>query len=307
MKQGVHGDKLTALYDSAKLPKVDKPRIKCAIEKYHEWIDRMDAVDFDDPLETTKTLVGYLNDYKYYIDVSLIFDSPEDFLYRQKGQLKLDNTIVEEFIPVLVAKCLKGKIHDPSLTITSQSKVFSSAFFHSNIIDGGQGGGFTIKSKDQDFSICRHLYIKTSYSNSFPSNDTLVLETNLGYITAEIKTNLDKTMFQEASATAHNVKEAVTGAKYFLLCDWLDMTPISSETTDIEEIIILRKGRRIGAGIRDLFSTRSGRDLMHDTYVNFLKEHPYDYLMFYEFIQHILKTISNCELDETEVLKLGHS
>ena len=41
----------------------------------------------------------------------------------------------------------------------------------------------------------------------------------LGYVMAELKTNLDKTMYQEASATAHDIKLAVTGAKYYLLCD----------------------------------------------------------------------------------------
>jgi hypothetical protein len=40
------------------------------------------------------TLLKLLIDYKNYIDIKLIFDSPNDFLYRQKGQLKLDNTIL---------------------------------------------------------------------------------------------------------------------------------------------------------------------------------------------------------------------
>ena len=47
-------------------------------------------------------LVDATNLYKKFIELDLIFDSPENFLYRQKGQLKLDNTILEEFLPQLV-------------------------------------------------------------------------------------------------------------------------------------------------------------------------------------------------------------
>lgn len=57
-------------------------------------------------------------------------------------------------------------------------------------------------------------------------------------------------MFQEAAATALDVKTAVPVAKYYLLCEWLDMTPISTATTAIDEVIILRKARRLASDIR---------------------------------------------------------
>lgn len=54
-------------------------------------------------------------------------------------------------------------------------------------------------------------------------------ETHIAYVAAECKTNLDKTMFQEAAATALDVKSAVPGANYYLLCEWLDIwNPIHS-------------------------------------------------------------------------------
>ncbi len=40
-------------------------------------------------------LVSLLSEYKQFIDLETIFDSESDFLYRQKGQLKLDNTVTE--------------------------------------------------------------------------------------------------------------------------------------------------------------------------------------------------------------------
>jgi hypothetical protein len=47
-------------------------------------------------------------------------------------------------------------------------------------------------------------------------------------VVSECKTNLDKTMFQGACATAHDVKSSVSGARYYLLAEWLDMTPVST-------------------------------------------------------------------------------
>ncbi len=113
-------------------------------------------------------------------------------------------------------------------------------------------------------------------------------------------------MFQEASATAHDVKQAVTGAKYYLLCEWLDMKPISSETTDIDQIIILRKARRMGAGTRSLFATYEGRQAMRSLYIKHIDDHPYDSQMFLKFMQYILKSISSADLNEAEVLQAGH-
>jgi len=51
---------------------------------------------------SVQKLVDATNRYKMFIELELIFDSPEDFLYRQKGQLKLNNTILEEFLPQLM-------------------------------------------------------------------------------------------------------------------------------------------------------------------------------------------------------------
>ena len=152
----------------------------------------------------------------------------------------------------------------------------------------------------------RKLYIQSSYNSDFPKDETVTLVTNLGYIMAEIKTNLDKTMFQEASATAHDIKQAVTGAKYYLLCDYLDMTPISTTTTDIDEILILRKAKRISSNIRKSFNTYEGRFAHRDWYVDFIMRNPYSPEVFHRLINHIFSQIKNEELIENNVLSLGY-
>ena len=109
----------------------------------------------------------------------------------------------------------------------------------------------TIRTKDQDFAISRKLFVRASHQSDF--RDAAIAETNIAYVASEIKTNLDKTMFQEATATALDTKTVVPGAKYYLLCEWLDMTPISTASTAIDEILILRRAKRLSSSIRRSF------------------------------------------------------
>jgi len=306
MNYGVHGEKLVSALANEKLPVEDKPRIELAIESYCSWISVINDSIADDIPELVEKMVKELNTYKRYIDLDLIFDSPNDFLYRQKGQLKLDNTVIEEFVPILVKKCIAMKYTDQTWSIAPQTATYSSVYFNTSINGSVIGGGMTIKTKDQDFALTRKLFIRSSYQEDFLPDETVTISTNLGFVLAEMKTNLDKTMFQEASATAHDVKLAVTGAKYFLLCDYLDMTPISSATTDIDEVLILRKAKRINSNVRAKYSTFHGRQVAREGYAQYLDNNPYSVDVFQRFIDHILALLSNETLVEEDVLKFGH-
>lgn len=305
-KRGVHGEKLVAALRSEKLPEGDKPRLNSAINEYDKWIEDLESVSAPTVAELIEKMVARLNEYKRYVDLNLIFDSHDDFLYRQKGQLKLDNTVVEEFLPILVSRCLTKEYGENDLIIGSQTKVYSTAYFVTDLSSANTGGGFSIKTKDQDFSICRELYLMSSFDEEFKEAKTISISMYLGYTLAEIKTNLDKTMFQEASATAHDVKMAVTGAKYYLLCDYLDMTPLSSATTDIDEILVLRKAKRIGSNTRKNYSTYKGRQRGREQYIRYLDEHPYCSDVFQRFVNHIFDQYGNRELEEKEILNLGY-
>ncbi len=306
MPRGVHGEKILAALNSSKLPEVDRSRLEDALQKYDCWMTNLQEVDAATVDQLIQKMVDLLNEYKFYIDVDLIFDSPDDFLYRQKGQLKLDNSIVEEFLPILVRKCIIKEFGRCDIDINSQTDTFSSTYFVSGLNYPVVGGGMRVKTKKQDFSMSRPLYLQSSYNPSFDPAETVAVTTHLGYVLAEIKTNLDKTMYQEASATAHDIKLAVTGAKYYLLCDYLDMTPISTATSDIDEILILRKTRRISSHIRKVFSTFSGRQSYRDWYVEYLKSNPYSYKVFKRFVDHIFSQMKNEDLIEESILNLGY-
>ena len=302
MARGVHGEKIVSAIQSNKMPVKDVPRLEMALQRYDEWIEKLKGINAETVDELVEKLVTELNTYKNYIDINLIFDSEEDFLYRQKGQLKLDNTVIEEFMPIFVKKCVEKVEENCDIEISSQIPTFSSVYFASSLSNPNIGGGINIKTKDQDFSMSRKLYLQSSYDPQFNPEKTVKLETHLGYVLAEMKTNLDK----EASATAHDIKQAVTGAKYYLLCDYLDMTPISTTTTDIDEILILRKAKRISSNIRKEFSTKIGREKWRPWYTEYLMNNPYSVDMFKRFINHIFSQMSNEELIEESVLEVGY-
>jgi len=300
-----HLEKLLATLANDKLAEVDKLRLDDAIKVYRKWVEDLTlAVSIADSSETIlDNLVKLLNEYRLYIDIDLIFDSPDNFLYRQKGQLKLDNSIIEEFLPRLFHPTLLPEIERLEVTV-GPTKAYSAVYFESSLDALSDGGGLKIRSKEQDFAISKKLFLKASHHPDF--RDGVQATTNLVYIAAECKTNLDKTMFQEASATAHDVKSAVPGAKYYLLCEWLDMTPSSTARTDIDEVLILRKAKRINSNMRNKFSTFEGRKARREFYVNYLQQNPLRVEIVRRFVNHVNRLINNEEPEERNVLAAGY-
>ena len=100
-----HFEKLKSTLENEKLPPADKPVIAAAIQRYGEWVKRLTEVTGESVEAIVNKMVALLNEYRLYLDVEVIFGREADFLYRQKGQLKLDNSVIEEFLPHLVCKC----------------------------------------------------------------------------------------------------------------------------------------------------------------------------------------------------------
>ena len=95
-----HGDKLDALLKNDKLPTSDRRRTEELVKRYRTWLASLTRLPTGNGGLTEA--VRLLNEYRLFLDLKVVFDSQDDFLYRQKGQLKLDNTVIEEFLPHLV-------------------------------------------------------------------------------------------------------------------------------------------------------------------------------------------------------------
>jgi len=145
-------------------------------------------------------------------------------------ELESINSILEEFLPQLIFRSLQGI--DNSFELGPRN-TFSGLSFLSSLGNIGQGGQANIRSKNQDFMLGKKLYIKSSFDPEFQNYE--LIESHLGYVCAECKTNLDKTMFQEAVATSRDLKIAVPNSLYFLICEFLDMTPVMFYIKDISK------------------------------------------------------------------------
>ncbi len=295
-----HLGKLKTLFSNERLPDCDKDRIQEALQRYHQWIAAILSVQ-GGRTDTVQRLVDATNQYKRFIELELIFNSPADFLYRQKGQLKLDNTILEEFLPHLFYRGLS--LPDSSFELGPRT-VFSGLSFVSSLASLGTGGQPHLRTKDHDFTIGKSLHIKTSFDSDF--RDAEYVKTSLGYVCVECKTNLDKTMFQEAVATSRDLKIAIPSSLYFLVCEFLDMTPASIASTHIDDVLIVRKARRMPANVRQEYKTANKRKSHRDQYVQFLEGSQYYADVFQRMIDKIQRTIATAVPATDAVLRQGH-
>ena len=300
-----HLDKLNAAIANDKTPPEDKARLQSAKEQYHLWIESLDSVQAPSPAEVLREKVSLLDGYRTFVDLQLIFDSPHDFLYRQAGQLKLNNSVIEEFLPHLIRRDILPEIEGFNVEV-GPAKCFSAVHFSTSLEMPTIGGGFDVRDKAQDFAISKRLYLKASHSPDFPAAGSVSRTTSIGYVVAECKTNLDKTMFQEACATAHDVKAAVSGARYFMLAEWLDMTPLSTAPTDIDEILLIRKAKRTQSGVRRLYSGAAGRSRGRVAYEKYLVENPFRPEVFERFVTHIRGILKSEAPIERDVLSRGY-
>ena len=295
-----HLDKLNALLRNQRLPPSDTSTVQEAIQRYHIWIDDIESVQGGQN-ETVKRLIDTTNEYKLFTELTLIFDSQEDFLYRQKGQLKLDNTILEEFLPRLLHKGLDLGNSDFEFR---PGKTFAGLSFMSSLSNVGSGGNPTLRTKDQDVTLSKRLYIMTSFEKDFRDADRL--ESDLGYVCIECKTNLDKTMFQEAVATSRDLKAAIPSSLYFLVAEFLDMTPVPIITTHIDDVLIIRKAKRMSSSLRQQYRTAKDRQRLRDEYVEFLNGSRYYADVFQRMIDKIQSAIGERSLAVDKVLQQGH-
>jgi len=295
-----HLDKLKALLENRRLPAVDKPRVEVALQRYREWIANLEAVK-GGQRGAVQRLVDATNRYKLSVELDLIFDSPGEFLYRQKGQLKLDNTILEEFLPQLFYRGLN--LADGTFELGPR-KTFAGLSFSSSIASPGIGGRPSLRTKDQDFVLGKRLYMMTSFHKDFHEAERM--ESYLGYVCAECKTNLDKTMFQEAVATSRDLKMAVPSSLYFLVCEFLDKTPVSITPTHIDDVLIVRKAKRMSSNVRQEYRSAKERKAHRGEYVVFLESAKYYADVFQRMIDKIQGLIDVADPEMDAVLKKGY-
>jgi hypothetical protein len=117
----------------------------------------------------------------------------------------------------------------------------------------------------------------------------------LAVLAAECKVNYDKTMFQECAGTASRLKQGCPVSKYYVLVEYLDMEPEDCRLTEIDNVFILRRVKRLP------FEKRSKVEEVESIH----KRYPIDGEVIWKFVQEIQKFTDAIWYDPEEALKRG--
>jgi hypothetical protein len=245
-----HKDKLLAAIDNPKSLN-DVSLLKEALTEYGSWMSKLNALKSTGKQRVWEA-TRLLNEYKDFLEIELIATRGSDFLKRQKGQLKLDNSVLEEFLIHLVHPDTMNGLPAFDLEVGPRTAFMTFSFRPSSVSRLNEKPEIVVKSKDQDFTVGKTIHYRLSPDMAFPNRCTEKGELFLSVLSAEIKVNLDKTMFQECSGTASRLKQGCPSAKYFVLVEFLDMEPEDSRLTDIDNVFLLRHTKRLPANKRGL-------------------------------------------------------
>ena len=293
MAQTPHLDKLNAALTNPKCTK-DKGLLREALQLYKKWIAQL-----DDLTSTGKgrveEMVQWLNWYKDQFEIELVMKRGSDFLRRQKGQLKLDNSILEEFLVHLVHPSIIQGLGGTQFVTGPQNAFMSLSFRPRDFPSLSRKQEVGLKTKDQDFVVGTEIHYKFSTSPEFRAEETTEGAMVLAVLAAECKVNLDKTMFQEAAGTAARLKQGCPIAKYFVLVEYLDMQPEDCRLTDIDNVFLIRHAKRLPFEKRNVIV-----EVEHQH-----REFPLDDKVVWRFVQEIQAFVDAAWYDPDEALRRG--
>jgi len=239
-----HRDKLLAAMNNPKCTPDDKVLLEKGLIAYNEWVESMGQLKSEGKARVEE-LTSLLNRYKDYLEVDLIAQCGSTFIKRQKGQLKLDNSVMEEFLIHLIHPKVMRDLPDFELDIGPQTAFMSLSFMPTNLAALGHKPNVVVKEKNQDFIIGKTIHYRFSSNTEFDENATAKGKLVLAVLAAECKINLDKTMFQEAAGTAARLKQGCPLSRYYVLLEYLDMQPEDCRLTAIDNVFLLRHAKRL--------------------------------------------------------------
>jgi hypothetical protein len=230
----------------------DKDLLTEGLKAYDEWTTALGGLTSEGDARV-RDLTSLLNRYKDHLEVDLIARRGSAFVKRQKGQLKLDNSIIEEFLVHLINPRVIKDLPDLQLDVGPCTAFMSLAFMPTSLSDLGRRPSVVVKEKDQDFVIGKTIHYKFCPDRGFEQTITAEGKLVLAVLAAECKINLDKTMFQEAAGTAARLKQGCPLSRYYVLVEYLDMQPEDSRLTAIDNVLLLRHAKRLPFEKRDVF------------------------------------------------------
>ena len=289
-----HNDKLVAAIANPKCS-ADKKLLEELLEKYKDWVKSIKSLT-STRQKRVNQMVDLLNEYKDFLEVNVIAKRGSAFLKRQKGQLKLDNSVLEEFLIFLVDnRIIEGLPNDFKIDCGPHTTFMSLSFRPEGIASLNERPSVVLKQKDQDFTIGKKIHYQFSSSSTFENDKTASGELYLSVFAAEIKVNYDKTMFQECAGTASRLKQGCPIAKYYALVEYLDMLPEDCRLTEIDNVFLLRKAKRLPVNKRPVLAEVEKQH----------KDFPIAKAVMWDFVQEMQNFVNAVWYDPKEALKRG--
>ncbi len=289
-----HKDKVIAAISNPKCSE-DRKLLKEVLERHADWVNTMEALT-STKKKRVDQMVELLNEYKDFLEVDIIAKRGSAFLKRQKGQLKLDNSVLEEFLIYLVdEKIINGLPDDFQIDCGPHTAFMSLSFRPEGIASLNKKPSVVLKRKDQDFTLGKKIHYQFSSSSIFDKTKTTTGELYLSVFATEIKVNYDKTMFQECAGTAGRLKQGCPIAKYYALVEYLDMLPEDCRLTEIDNVFLLRKTKRLPVNKRPILAEVEKQH----------KDFPIAKDVIWNFVQEMQNFINAVWYDPKEALKRG--
>ena len=171
-----------------------------------------------------------LNEYKECLD-------QQHYAEHFDSRSNLHSSVLEEFVYYLFRDLAEEYSNN---ALIGKSHTFKDIFFMPrNYKEMLNSPAATIERKDHDFAIGIHVDTKmTSRGGEAPQNLTL----DIPAVAVECKTYLDKTMLQDASTAAEQLKIRNPTAYYVVVAEWLKLTDaVNLKKFKIDQIYVLRK------------------------------------------------------------------
>ena len=201
----------------------------------------------------------------------------------------------EFFIHIIDPSILLGLPPLYDLEVGPHTAFMSLSFAPPSINDLSGKPQVVIKHKNQDFALGKTMHYIFSSSAGFEAERTAAGSFYLAVLAAEIKVNYDKTMFQECAGTAARLKQGCPIAKYYALVEYLDMEPEDCRLTEIDNVFLLRKTKRLPYGKREDYNEVRR---LHEQF-------PIDAEIVWKFVQEIQNFVNAVWYDPQAALKRG--
>jgi hypothetical protein len=204
--------------------------------RYNQWRELNERLtgpvaapaDTDDDVLAKR--VKLLSEYKDFID-------QQHYAEHFDSRSNLHSTVLEEFMYYLFKDLVAGL---SSSALIGKSHTFKDLFIRADSFAGMlTSPSILVEKKDHDFAI--GVRVNAEF-RSTGQQEGQKEDWDIPAVAIECKTYLDKTMLQDASTAAEQIKHRNPNAMYIVVAEWLKLSEdVNLPKSKIDQIYVLRK------------------------------------------------------------------